>query len=57
MKMNHSNLSVLKSHINRNILMSSQSFCISGDAERREPTAGKSLGGPFTECSGQQHLG
>lgn len=41
-KMNHSNLALLKSHINRNIPTSFQSFGITETGERREPTALKS---------------
>lgn len=55
--MSQSNLAVPKSHINRNILPSSQRFGITEIAERREPTSLKSLGWHSGECSGQQHLG
>lgn len=48
-EMNYSNLSLLKRHINTNILTSSQSYDFAETAERQEATALK-----CTECSGQQ---
>lgn len=53
-EMNLSNLSLLKSHINPNILTSCQSFGITETAERHEPTELNSLGRHATESWGQQ---
>lgn len=56
-KMNHSNLALLKSHINRNIPTSFQSFGITETAERHAPTALKSPARHSVECSVASCLG
>lgn len=59
-KMNHSNLALLKSHINRNIPTSFQSFGVTETAERAEPVALKSPArhpeeGSVASCLGSLH--
>lgn len=59
-KTNHSNLALLKSHINRNIPTSFQSFGVTETAERPEPAALKSPArhpeeGSVASCLGSLH--
>lgn len=56
-KVNHSSLAPLKSHINRNVPTSFQSVGITETAERHEPTALGSPAGHSVECSVASCLG
>lgn len=56
-KRNHSNLALLKIHINRNIPTSFRSFGVTDTAERPEPTALKGPARRSVECSVASCLG